>query len=165
MSELLQEINEDVQELITLKENIEPFLAECPTLVEDAAGLLMQVAAQVKAGKSLAGNEDIAQKLAGLFVILNPVNREAIAQLLKDAKTNLEIRDIIDNVGEDERVTRILKKLANRVAPSEVKKMSGTLNTIDKDEDKRRKFAAILLKTSNQFSRMKGMSPKQKPAL
>ena len=167
MSELLQEIHEEVQEIVTLKENIEPFLAECPTLVEDAEMLLGKVTSALQGGKSLAGNENMAKALAGLKVLMDPDIRSAVAPEIKGINPKFTIKDVIMKAGEDQEANKVLMRVADMYAKSEVDKYGNILKTIDEDPAKKEALIKNLNKMRMQYSRVKGLLTKgpqtQKP--
>jgi hypothetical protein len=160
MNELLQEIHEEVQDILILKENVETFLDECPTLVEAAEEFLGKISAGIKSGKSFAGNENMAKALAGLSVLRNPDTRAAIAPEVKGINPKFTIKDVITKVGDDKEVNKVLLRIADMYAKSEVEKWANALKSIDTNEETKKTVAAAIDKMRTQYSQLRGLLTK-----
>jgi len=160
MSKLIQEIHEEVQEILILKENVELFLDECPTLVEGAEELLGKISAGIKGGKSLAGNENMAKALAGLSVLQSKDNIAAIAPEVKGINPKFTIKDVILKAGDDKEVNKVLMRIGDMYAKSKIPEYAEMLKTIDTDPQKKEAFINNLNKMRAQFSQLKGLLTK-----
>lgn len=160
MSELLQEIHEEVQDLLMLKETIELLLDEGTIIIEGAEELLGKISARLQSGKSFAGNENIAKALAGLAVLMDPDTRAAIAPEVKGINPKFTIKDVITKAGDEKDANKVLMRIADMYAKSEVEKYSNILKSAAADPQKKKALINNLNKMRMQYSRVKNLMSK-----
>ena len=144
MSKLLQEVNDECEELRIIMERVELFLDKVPTLLEDAEKLLGQVSAALKSGKSLANNPTIGKILAGLTVLKDPDNRNAIAPEVKGMDNKFTINDVMATAGENKAANQVLTRIATMYAKKEIANFENRLKLSAEDPQKNKELIQIV---------------------
>jgi len=157
MSKLLREVNEESEELRIIMERVEQFLDQVPTLLEDAEELLGQISTALKSGKSLANNPLISKVLAGLTILKDPDNRNAIGPELKDIDNKFTIKDVILKTGKDKAANQVLSRIATMWAKTEVANFENRLKASAEDPQKNKELIQIVDKLRLEYARLKGL--------